>query len=151
MYVLRERKGRGHSRLCGRQRKTATRQLAAALRHALARPPVVGAAWLHKPPGLPGVPGARCRFLASRAIPCSFDPPEGGRPLALQLERGDPRHGPAEAVGGTTGGAGGDTDGGGACWDLQLSRDPDSFPEGFRVSTAAHFRSVRALGELHQV
>ncbi|KAL4421175.1 hypothetical protein ABPG77_003358 [Micractinium sp. CCAP 211/92] len=72
-------------------------------------------------------------FLASRHIPCSFDPLDGGRPLVLQLERDDPRHRPAEAVGGTTGGAGGDTDSGGSGWDVQLSRDPDHFPEGFRA------------------
>ncbi|KAL4457263.1 hypothetical protein ABPG75_012128 [Micractinium tetrahymenae] len=72
-------------------------------------------------------------FLASRHIPCSFDSPEASRPLVLQLEREDPRHGPAEAVGGTTGRAGGDTDSGGSGWDLQLSRDPERFPAGFRA------------------
>lgn len=72
-------------------------------------------------------------YLASRHIPCSWQPTEAPRPLVLQLEREDPRHGPAEAVGGTTGRAGGDTDSGGAGWDLQISRDPDRIPAGFQA------------------
>lgn len=66
----------------------------------------------------------------------------------LQLERDDPRHRPAEAVGGTTGGAGGDTDSGGSGWDLQLSRDPDQFPEGFRVRGGDPALAALVLAEL---
>lgn len=69
-------------------------------------------------------------LLTARRIPCSWGP---SRPIALQLEREDPRHAGAEAAGGTTGRAGGDTDSGGTGWDVQLSLYPDTFPPGFEV------------------
>lgn len=74
----------------------------------------------------------------TRRISCTFQQDSGtaSRPMCMQLEREDPRHTAAEAVGGVTGG-GGAADSGGSGWDLQLSLDPDQFPAGFRVSWRA--------------
>jgi hypothetical protein len=58
--------------------------------------------------------------------------PASWRPMALQLEREDPRHAAAEAVSGTSSGGGGATGGGGSGWDLQVSLDPETFPTGFQ-------------------
>ena len=92
-------------------------------------------------------------FCTARRIPCSWQQLQrqqaagGGssgsgsgmpscRPMALQLEREDPRHAAAKAVSGTSSG-GGATGGGVSGWDLQLSLDPDTFPPGFEVRRGA--------------